>query len=148
MTIISYRAEDHERLVDIWLQAVQATHHFLSEEDIQFYHQMVRDQALKQVELWTMLGEAGEPVGFIGLSGTNVDMLFVDPDFHSQGIGRSLLSHAIALKGSGLTIDVNEQNESAAAFYKRFGFVQTGRSELDGSGRPFPLLHLRLQESR
>ncbi|MFG0216780.1 acetyltransferase, partial [Brevibacillus porteri] len=27
----------------------------------------------------------------------------------------------------------------------RYGFVQTGRSELDGSGKPFPLLHLDLQ---
>jgi len=26
------------------------------------------------------------------------------------------------------------------------GFVQTGRSELDGEGNPFPLLHLKLQQ--
>jgi putative acetyltransferase len=37
---------------------------------------------------------------------------------------------------------VNEQNEGACAFYRKLGFRQVGRSELDDSGRPFPILHL------
>ncbi|SDE46147.1 putative acetyltransferase [Paenibacillus sp. UNCCL117] len=144
MKIISYRIEDHDALTDIWLRAVRQTHHFLSEEDIAFYHRLVRDEALQAVELWTALGEDGKPAGFIGLDGAKVEMLFVDPERHGRGIGRRLLDHAAELKGRGLSVDVNEQNEAALAFYKRYGFVQTGRSELDGSGRPFPLLHLAL----
>ncbi|MEK8130351.1 acetyltransferase [Paenibacillus filicis] len=144
MTIVSYRKEDHEQLVDIWLRAVRATHTFLTEEDIEFFHTMVRDEALTAVELWTALDEAGVPVGFIGLDGTKVEMLFVDPDRHGQGTGRRLMEHAVQLKGPAITVDVNEQNEGAHAFYLRLGFVQTGRSELDGSGKPFPLLHLAL----
>ena len=43
------------------------------------------------------------------------------------------------------TLDVNEQNPLAAGFYERAGFVVVGRSPVDGAGRPFPLLHMRLR---
>ena len=46
------------------------------------------------------------------------------------------------LKGP-LVVDVNEQNPQALQFYLAEGFQVVGRSELDGGGRPFPLLHLR-----
>ncbi|SEK81631.1 hypothetical protein SAMN05518856_10534 [Paenibacillus sp. OK003] len=36
-------------------------------------------------------------------------------------------------------------NAGAARFYEKMGFVQMGRSELDGSGNPFPLLHLEIK---
>jgi putative acetyltransferase len=42
-----------------------------------------------------------------------------------------------------LTVDVNEQNPEALAFYRACGFTVAGRSEVDDAGRPFPLLHLR-----
>jgi putative acetyltransferase len=53
------------------------------------------------------------------------------------------VDHARALHGE-LTVDVNEQNAAAVAFYQACGFVNEGRSELDESGRPYPLLHMRL----
>jgi putative acetyltransferase len=43
-----------------------------------------------------------------------------------------------------MSVDVNEQNPQATAFYQHYGFVQTGRSPLDGEGRPLPLLHMNL----
>jgi len=39
-------------------------------------------------------------------------------------------------------VDVNEQNPNSIRFYNRLGFVQTGRSELDGQGKPFPLIQM------
>ena len=44
-------------------------------------------------------------------------------------------------------VDVNEQNPQALGFYRHLGFEQVGRSPLDGQGRPFPLLHLRLADA-
>ncbi|MBJ9992557.1 MULTISPECIES: GNAT family N-acetyltransferase [Paenibacillus] len=143
--ITAYLEEDHDYLVELWYRAVRETHAFLTEADIAFYRQIVDEQALKHVEVWVEKDDSGVPLGFIGLDGSMVEMLFVDPDRHGQGIGTRLLRYAEQLKGSRLRVDVNEQNDGAYAFYQRYGFVRTGRSELDGSGRPFPLLHLELK---
>jgi putative acetyltransferase len=140
--IIAYREENHDQLVDIWYRAVRQTHTFLKEEDIQFYHDIVRNGALREVEIWMNWNESKGTTGFIGLEGSKIEMLFVDPERHGQGIGSQLIQYARKIKGTHLKVDVNEQNEKAYAFYKHLGFVQTGRSELDGSGRAFPLLHM------
>ncbi len=140
--IVPFQEKDHDRLVEIWYQAVCQTHTFLTDEDIQFYRNLVQNGALREVEIWVELNGDQEPTGFIGLDGTKIEMLFVAPQYHGKGTGSRLIKHAQDLKGSNLQVDVNEQNDGACEFYKRFGFVQTGRSEVDGSGRPFPLLHL------
>ncbi|WP_145049190.1 acetyltransferase [Paenibacillus xylanexedens] len=145
MVIVSYREQDHEQLIQIWERAVRATHTFLAEHDIQFYRNMVGEiLEQRQVEVWEALDMEQQPVGFIGLQNNVIEMLFVDPSQHGQGVGRLLIEHTIELKGHYLKVDVNEQNAGATQFYKKMGFVQIGRSELDGSGNPFPLLHLEI----
>jgi hypothetical protein len=46
---------------------------------------------------------------------------------------RNLVEHACSLY-SVISTDVNEQNSAAAGFYRRLGFIPTGRSEMDGQG--------------
>jgi putative acetyltransferase len=136
-------AADHNDLVDLWLRSVRATHTFLSEDDIQFFLPLVRDGALAQLELWVLCSDAAVLMGFMGMSGNKLEALFLAPEFHRLGGGRRLVEHARALRGE-LTVDVNEQNPAACSFYEACGFVVEGRSELDSTGRPFPLLHMRL----
>lgn len=143
--VAAYNHDIHDQLVDVWHRSVRATHHFLTEEDISFFYTMVSGGALTGVEIWTAVDQEGKPLGFIGLDGPKVEMLFVDPQSHGQGVGKALLAHAVELKGSELEVDVNEQNEGAHAFYLKFGFEAIGRSPLDGSGKPYPLLHLKLR---
>ncbi|WP_338864703.1 GNAT family N-acetyltransferase [Myxococcus stipitatus] len=131
---------DRQRLVEVWEAAVRATHHFLSEEDIAFFKPLVRDTYLDSVRLTCLRDPEGRISGFIGIADDKVEMLFVDPAQHGQGIGRALLEDAVA-RGAR-AVDVNEQNPRAVGFYLRMGFVQQGRSELDASGKPFPILHL------
>ncbi len=131
-------------LLDIWLRSVRATHHFLSEADIEFFVPLVRAWlASDEPELWLLEAKSGEVMGFMGLSGNKLEALFLAPEFQRRGGGRRLVQYARRLKGE-LTVDVNEQNPSACSFYESCGFVVEGRSELDATGRPFPLLHLRL----
>ncbi|WP_442951865.1 GNAT family N-acetyltransferase [Paenibacillus sp. A14] len=144
-SIIPYQNHHHDRLAEIWLRAVRETHTFLTEEDIFFYYDIVRGGVLNEVEIWVGLDEREQPVGFIGLDGLHIEMLFIDPSYHNKGWGTRLIRHVENLKGSRLTVDVNEQNPGACTFYKRHGFVQIGRSERDGSDRPFPLLHMELR---
>ena len=142
LTIREGRTEDHEALVGIWLRSVRATHTFLTEADIQALLPVVRETALPALELWVLCADDGEPAGFMGLDGSNVEALFIDPAFARRGGGRMLLDHARRLKGA-LRVDVNEQNPEALKFYLAEGFEVVGRSDLDSGGRPFPLLHLR-----
>jgi len=144
MNIRQARPDELGILLDIWLRAVRATHTFLTEGDVQFYLPLVRDLALPALELWVLVMEDDVPVGFMGLAGSKLEALFLAPEIHRQGGGRRLVEHARRLKGS-LTVDVNEQNAGAVRFYEACGFVREGRSDVDSTGRPFPLLHLRLE---
>jgi putative acetyltransferase len=135
---------DREALVDTWLRAVRATHTFLSEADIQSLLPLVRDYlASDGPEFWVLCDDAGATMGFMALSGSRLEALFLAPEFHRRGGGRRLVRHARELRGE-LTVDVNEQNPGARRFYEACGFVVESRSELDEAGRPFPLLHMRL----
>ncbi|PZQ65072.1 MAG: acetyltransferase [Phenylobacterium zucineum] len=132
---------DGERVVEIWREAVDATHGFLSPEDRAAIEAEVRT-FLPQAALWLAVDAAGRPVGFMGLTDSHMDALFIDPAHRGGGVGRALVDHAIALHGV-LTTDVNAQNAQAVGFYERLGFRPTGRSALDDQGRPYPLIHMR-----
>ncbi|WP_217473942.1 acetyltransferase [Stutzerimonas stutzeri] len=134
---------DYPLLLNIWLRSVRATHHFLQEADIEVLLPQLRDVYLPAVELWVEVNAEDSPLGFIGLNENHVEMLFIEPDLRGKGIGRALLDHARS-SCDQMSVDVNEQNPEAVGFYLHYGFVQTGRSPLDGGGRPFPLLHLSL----
>lgn len=135
---------DRDVLLDVWLRSVRATHTFVLEEDLEFMVPQVRDYlASSAPEFWVVCDDAGAIMGFMGMSGSKMESLFLAPEFQRRGTGRRLVRHAQTLHGE-LTVDVNEQNEGARRFYEACGFVVKGRSELDEQGRPYPLLHLWL----
>jgi putative acetyltransferase len=134
---------DREVLLDVWLRSVRATHAFLSEGDLQSMIPQVRDFLASSVpEFWVLCDDAGATMGFMGMSGSKMESLFLAPEFHRRGGGRRLVKHAQTLHGE-LAVDVNEQNAAARSFYEACGFVVEGRSELDDQGLPYPLLHMR-----
>jgi putative acetyltransferase len=141
MTIRRAEESDRERLVEIWLGAVRASHAFLTEEQIQDLLPVVRRVLPHQLEVWALAIATGTVVGFLGLSGAKVEALFVAPEWFGRGGGTLLLDYARQMKGP-LLVDVNEQNPRAVRFYLDRGFHIIGRSERDGQGNPFPLLHL------
>lgn len=136
--------EEYPRVVEVWEASVRATHDFLTEADIQFYRPLVQDGLPHVEHLLGMRDHDGQVVGFIGVVGIKTEMLFIHPAWRGQGIGRRLLTHAVEVLGATL-VDVNEQNPQAAGFYDRMGFEVIRRSALDGTGKPFPILHLRLR---
>jgi putative acetyltransferase len=140
--IYSVQTEDFPRVVDVWEASVRATHHFVAESDIQFFRPLVLNE-LPNVELACARDDKGEVTGFIAVANGKVEMLFIHPSWRGQGIGRRLLSYAVDTLGATM-LDVNEQNEQALGFYLRMGFKVEGRSELDGMGKPYPLLHMRV----
>jgi putative acetyltransferase len=136
-------AEERDALVDIWLRSVRATHAFLSESDIQFYLPLVRGAlSAGDLDIWVLASELDQPIGFLGMDRDRIEALFLDPEHRRRGGGRRLVQHARSLSAE-LRLDVNEQNVDARRFYEACGFIVEGRSEHDGTGRPFPLLHMR-----
>lgn len=142
-TLRTSRPEDGAALVDLWRRSVDATHDFLSAEDRQAIDAEVCG-FLPHAPMTLAVDENDQPRGFMLIDGTHMEALFVDPDVRGTGIGRQLLQHGLALHG-GLSTDVNLQNPQALGFYQRMGFIETGRSEVDSQGRPYPLIHLRHQ---
>lgn len=134
---------DTPALTGIWRDAVQATHDFLGAADFREIETLVAEQYIPNASLWVAVDAEGRPLGFLGMTGSHVDSLFIDPARRGQGIGAALMAHAEARAGLPLSVDVNEQNGQAVGFYRHLGFDRTGRSPLDDDGRPYPILHLR-----
>jgi putative acetyltransferase len=128
---------DAELLLQVWRDAVDDSHDFLSAEDRRAIDPLVADYVATASLLVAMVD--GVPAAFMGVTGRNIDSLFIDPRAQGCGIGQMMIEQV----GRPATVDVNEQNARAVAFYQHMGFEVVGRSETDGEGRPYPLLHLR-----
>ena len=135
-----YKSDDYSIICEIWEKSVRATHDFLSAEDREFYKSLVSKYFPKTI-IYTF-EEEGFVKGFLGVDDQNINMLFVSPDYIGQGVGKVLLLYAMEELGLS-QVDVNEQNTHAFCFYTHFGFKVVSRDELDGFGKPYPILHLK-----
>lgn len=140
ITIRTSRPDEGERAIQIWRDAVDATHDFLSRQDRIAIDEMVCG-FLPQAPLWLAVDDRDYPLAFMLIDSDHMEALFVDPACRGTRIGAALVRHAFALHPR-LTTDVNEQNGQAVSFYEKMGFRRTGRSPLDRQGRPYPLIHL------
>lgn len=108
-------------LLDIWEGSVRATHHFLSDAEI----------------------DRDEPVAFMGTEKGRLEMLFLSASERGKGIGTRLLQYGVQNYGIR-EVTVNEQNPQAVGFYEHFGFQTYKRTDLDEQGDPYPLLYMKL----
>lgn len=137
-------SEDVE-VIDVWEASVRATHHFLTEEDILYFKPLILNEYLKAVELRCVRDSEDSIIAFSGVANGKLEMLFVSPKYFGKGIGRTLLEYSIT-NNNVCKVDVNEDNPQAVGFYERCGFTTISRSELDSSGKPFPILHMELSK--
>ena len=131
-----------EKLLCVWENSVKATHLFLSDNEINNIKPYV-PQALNGVSVLVVAeNEKGEPVGFMGISGQMLEMLFIANENRGQGIGKQLLQYGV--KNYAVSeLTVNEQNPLAKGFYEHMGFTVYKRTELDEQGNPYPLLYMK-----
>lgn len=138
------RPTEGDRAIEIWRNAVDATHDFLTPEDRTAIDALVCG-FLPSAPLWFAVDAQDRPLAFMLVDDGHMEALFVDPECRGTGVGAALVKHGLSLHPS-MTTDVNEQNGQAVGFYERMGFRRTGRSPLDGQGRPYPLIHLAYGE--
>jgi len=141
--ITTIKKTEYPDVMKVWEASVRATHHFLKEEDILLFKMVIPEKYLDAVRLYAARDELGKIVGFLGVSDDEIEMLFIDPDSRGKGIGKVLLDYAV--KELHLSkVGVNEQNEQALGFYLKYGFKVVSRSEFDATGKPYPILHMKL----
>ncbi|MDE7125623.1 MAG: GNAT family N-acetyltransferase [Muribaculaceae bacterium] len=141
MTIEKCTAADHLELSDIWERSVRTSHNFLPEDIIKEIKDSLIHCYFQKVDLYA-LKKDHTPIGFIGLSGIKIEMLFIDSN--KQGLHYGSMLIEFAKQNGARLVDVNEQNPSALEFYKAKGFNIIGRDQTDDAGRPYPILHLSL----
>lgn len=135
-------AEDYPRIMEIWESAVKATHDFLAEEDFTYFKEVIPRDYLPNLEVY-LITENNDAKGFASVAEGNLEMLFIHNHARGKGLGKKL--YEFMKETTGLTkVDVNEQNPQAIGFYEKMGFKKIGRSEKDGSGKDYPLIHMSL----
>lgn len=135
-------SEDYPRIMEIWESAVKATHDFLAEEDFNYFKEIIPRDYLPNLEVY-LITVNNEPQGFASVAEGNLEMLFIHNDARGIGLGKKL--YQFMKEKTGLTkVDVNEQNPQAIGFYEKMGFKTIGRSEKDGSGKDYPIIHMSL----
>lgn len=133
-----------DQLLKVWESSVKATHLFLSGDEIENIKKYV-PQALKEIPCLTIVeNESQLPVGFMGIAGQHLEMLFISHEERGKGLGKELLRYGIE-KYSVNDLAVNEQNPLAKGFYEHMGFKVYRRTECDEQGNPYPLLYMRLE---
>ena len=130
-----------DALITIWEASVRATHHFLSEDDIQKLTPFVK-MGLSGVETLVVARDNENPTAFLGIEASKIEMLFVSPDYFGKGFGRELAKLGIS-QYCVRYVDVNEQNLQAIGFYEHIGFKVFQRTEFDEQGNPFPILKMK-----
>ena len=135
------KVTDYPRLMEIWESAVLSTHDFLKEEDFLYYKERL-PVYFQYVNLFGFEQE-GILIGFMGIAEGNLEMLFIDNKYRGAGIWKKLITYAID-NLQVTKVDVNEQNVQAVGFYEYMGFNIYKRSNLDGEGKEYLILHMQL----
>lgn len=144
LKINHYKDSYRPQILAVWEKSVLATHHFLSQADFEEIKILVSNIDFSEFQMFCLTDE-DSVLGFVGVADRKIEMLFLDPQYFGQGLGKLLLEFAVNdLKANQL--DVNEQNETAFKFYQKFGFEIIERTEKDEQGRAYPLLRMKLAQ--
>lgn len=131
-------------LLEIWEKSVRATHTFLSKEEILKIKKYVPG-AICGVETLLVLREDDENsqrLGFMGIDGKKIEMLFLSPDARRKGFGKMLVQYGIE-NFSAEEVTVNEQNPKAKGFYEHLGFRTYKTSATDEQENPYPIAWMK-----
>jgi len=141
--IKAYDQKYKQQILTVWERSVLATHDFLTPTDFSEIKELVQTINFNHFQVYC-LTEDDLVIGFIGVADKKIEMLFLDPKYFGQGLGKILMSFALN-ELSADKVDVNEQNIKAVNFYKKLGFEIIERTEKDDQGRNYPLLRMKLK---
>lgn len=124
-------AEDVSRIAEIIVTNYRVNFYpFFLNDEFYFGELNVIDTAREYAEDTqalsnTFVYDDGVVKGIIRVNANEIEKLFVEPQFQSQGIGAKLLSFAVEEKNAEF-LWVLEYNKRGISFYQRHGFKLTG----------------------
>jgi putative acetyltransferase len=124
--IRKYVSDDIDAIIHIWATAAIETYNAISEPLIQSISRDLQEKFLPASETWVAEHEE-KIVGFIALLDKIVGGLVVHPEYQGIGVGKSLVEHVKAEKGS-ISLDILKENTKTFKFYKKCGFMSTKES--------------------
>lgn len=83
-SIVKANISDYPEIINVWESAVRTTHHFLKPEDFEYYKWMGPTKCLPALNLYVLRIEK-TIIGFIGVSGRHLEVLFVEADSIGKG---------------------------------------------------------------
>ena len=113
--------KDIDKIMGIWLESTIYAHKFISKEYWNENYNIVKDVYIPISK--TFVYEDNDDIrGFISIINNDfIGALFVEKNYQSQGIGKSLIDYAKNLYDI-LSLAVYKENEKALEFYKKMGF--------------------------
>jgi pimeloyl-ACP methyl ester carboxylesterase/GNAT superfamily N-acetyltransferase len=126
--------EDGPSLGDVWLSAWRATFDFPPAHPDADVRRWLANELLPATDVWVAADPqaGGRVVGFMALSASMVEQLYVAPGWMGRGIGDRLIALAKGRRPDGLDLYCFQANAFARRFYERRGFVPIAFG--DGSG--------------
>jgi len=143
-SIKPYQEAYRNQLLDVWENSVLATHHFLDKKDFETIKEIVGGLDFEEFSVFCLVDETDQVLGFLGMMEKKLEMLFLDPKWIGKGLGKVLVNFALD-SCDCCEVDVNEQNIPGRIFYEKAGFEVIHRSEKDGAGMDYPILHMKLK---
>ncbi len=133
VNIRQYRVSDLEAVLNSWETATRLAHPFMNDEFIAQERINVAEIYMPNTDTWVVELE-GEVKGFVALMGNEVGAIFLQPDCHGQGMGKSLMDKAQELYGD-LEVEVFKENLIGRKFYFRYGFVELAEKLHEATGQ-------------
>ncbi|WP_392551584.1 GNAT family N-acetyltransferase [Orbus wheelerorum] len=116
--IRQYQSGDLDKIMSIWLTENERAHNFIDADFFINNFELVKSLIpMSTVYVQDLNGIKG----FIGITDNYIAGLFVDSNFHHQGIGTALIQKA-KQKHNDLSVHVYQKNDKAVAFYLSQGF--------------------------
>ncbi len=119
--IRKYRAEDIDKVLDIWLRASVQSHSFVKEEYWQKMVPVIKKYYLPNTDSFVFEDRHKIKAFMSIIDDKHIGALFVDPHFQNQKIGTKLVNYAKKIYPE-LTLKVYIKNAEATRFYQRNGF--------------------------
>jgi pimeloyl-ACP methyl ester carboxylesterase/GNAT superfamily N-acetyltransferase len=117
--------EDADAIGDVWLTSWRATFEFPPAHPDADVRRWLAEELLPKSEVWVAVDpdDGGRVVGFMALSASMVEQLYLVPDWIGRGVGDRLITLSKGRRPDGLDLYCFQVNAFARRFYERRGFV-------------------------